>query len=206
MLARVSVAQRQAKEAAAELATTKAESERQITKLEKALEAEKELHRRAKVAFESQITASGVHEAQEMVQLKMEVSALTEEVEFLRQREADVQERENNLQMIAEMNRKLGTTVSKFELDAMRGQIDSLEEEARRAILAQFCAIILTPHPSLLRRAAATTSPSGSARSSRRSRCRRRRRRRSRRRSRSSKRRMTASRVRCSNRSARSRH
>ena len=73
MLARVSVAQRQAKEAAAELATTKAESEKQITKLEKALEAEKELHRRAKVAFESQITASGVHEAQEMVQLKMEV-------------------------------------------------------------------------------------------------------------------------------------
>ena len=66
------------------------------------------------------------------------MSALTEEVEFLRQREADVQERENNLQMIAEMNRKLGTTVSKFELDAMRGQIDSLEEEARRAILAQF--------------------------------------------------------------------
>ena len=84
------------------------------------------------------------------------MSALTEEVEFLRQREADVQERENNLQMIAEMNRKLGTTVSKFELDAMRGQIDSLEEEARRAILAQFwrnsaqfCAILrnsLTPH------------------------------------------------------------
>ena len=73
MLARVSVAQRQAKEAAAELATTKAESEKQITQLEKALEAEKELHRRAKVAFESQITASGVHEAQEMVQLKMEV-------------------------------------------------------------------------------------------------------------------------------------
>ena len=68
------------------------------------------------------------------------MSALTEEVEFLRQREADVQERENNLQMIAEMNRKLGTTVSKFELDAMRGQIDSLEEEARRA--AQFCAIL----------------------------------------------------------------
>ena len=31
------------------------------------------------------------------------MSALTEEVEFLRQREADVQERENNLQMIAEM-------------------------------------------------------------------------------------------------------
>ena len=61
------------------------------------------------------------------------MSALTEEVEFLRQREADVQERENNLQMIAEMNRKLGTTVSKFELDAMRGQIDSLEEEARVA-------------------------------------------------------------------------
>ena len=43
MLARVSVAQRQAKEAAAELATTKAESEKQITQLEKALEAEKEL-------------------------------------------------------------------------------------------------------------------------------------------------------------------
>ena len=75
------------------------------------------------------------------------MSALTEEVEFLRQREADVQERENNLQMIAEMNRKLGTTVSKFELDAMRGQIDSLEEEARRAAQfwrnsAQFCAIL----------------------------------------------------------------
>ena len=68
----MSVAQRQAKEAAAELATTKAESEKQITQLEKALEAEKERHRRAKVAFESQITASGVHEAQEMVQLKME--------------------------------------------------------------------------------------------------------------------------------------
>ena len=76
------------------------------------------------------------------------MSALTEEVEFLRQREADVQERENNLQMIAEMNRKLGTTVSKFELDAMRGQIDSLEEEARGSS-AQFCAILrnsLTPH------------------------------------------------------------
>ena len=77
------------------------------------------------------------------------MSALTEEVEFLRQREADVQERENNLQMIAEMNRKLGTTVSKFELDAMRGQIDSLEEEARRAILAQFwrCLLYTSPSP-----------------------------------------------------------
>jgi len=100
--------------------------------LEAALESERKQLSHATQTLEAVHVEAGIHEAQEMVQLRMEVTALTEEVEFLRSRQAKLHEEEHRLQMVAEMNKRLGTNVSKFELEAIRSQVASLTEEAER--------------------------------------------------------------------------
>ena len=62
------------------------------------------------------------------VQLKLELAALTEEVDFLRARETSINEEQNRLQMVAEMSKRLGTNVSKFELEALRNQVHDAED------------------------------------------------------------------------------
>ena len=67
-----------------------------------------------------------------MVQLRMELTAAQEEVDFMRARQAKIHEEEHRLQMVAEMSKRLGTTVSKFELESLRNQVASLTKEAER--------------------------------------------------------------------------
>ena len=97
-----------------------------------ALEVERKRGRHAVEALESVHLEAGVNTAQEMTQLRLELTALHEELEFLRARQAKVHEEEHRLQMVAEMSKRLGTTVSKFELEALRSQVASLTQEAER--------------------------------------------------------------------------
>ena len=98
-------ARQEAAEAHDELSTLKAQYDERTSSLEAALEAERTAKRHATEALESQHVAAGVHEAQEMVQLRMELVAANEELDFLRAREAKVHEEENRLQMVAEMSK-----------------------------------------------------------------------------------------------------
>ena len=45
---------------------------------------------------------------------------------FLRARQAKLHEEEHRLQMVSEMSKRLGTNVSKFELESLRNQVASL--------------------------------------------------------------------------------
>ena len=107
-------------------------NDERIAALESALDAERKQHRHAKDALESVHVEAGIHEAQEMVQLRLELTAASEELDFLRSRQAKVHEEEHRLQMVAEMSKRLGTNVSKFELEALRSQVSSLTQEAER--------------------------------------------------------------------------
>ena len=100
--------------------------------LEAALEDERKARFTAEAALEATHIEAGVHEAQEMAQLRLDLTAAHEEVEFLRSRQARVHEEEHRLQMVAEMSKRLGTNVSKYELDALRSQVISLTQEAER--------------------------------------------------------------------------
>ena len=124
--------QNEAREAQEEMRMMRVAHEERSTTLEQALEHERAQHRHAVEALESQHVVAGVHEAQEMVQLRMELVAANEELDFLRAREAKVHEEENRLQMVAEMSKRLGTNVSRFELESLRSRVTSLQEEAER--------------------------------------------------------------------------
>eukprot|EP00967_Tisochrysis_lutea_P034402 scaffold41066_cov31-Tisochrysis_lutea.AAC.3 len=89
-----------------------------------------------------------------MAHLRMELAAANEELDFLRKREEEVQAEGARLQMVAEMNKRLGANVSRcvpscgpswefglsrppflpirFELDSLRSQLESLQKEASR--------------------------------------------------------------------------
>ena len=56
---------------------------------------------------------AGIHEATEMAHLRMELAAANEELDFLRKREEEVQAEGARLQMVAEMNKRLGANVSR---------------------------------------------------------------------------------------------
>lgn len=58
-----------------------------MSALELALEHERRQHHHAVQALESTHVEAGVHEAQEMVQLRMELTASHEELDFLRARQ-----------------------------------------------------------------------------------------------------------------------
>jgi hypothetical protein len=62
----------------------------------------------------------------------MELVASQEEAEFLRARQSTLYEEENRLQMVTQMSKRLGTNVSKYELDALKLQVASLTQEAER--------------------------------------------------------------------------
>ena len=126
-------ARQEAAEATDELSTLKAQYDERTATLEAALEEERKQRRHATEALESQHVSAGVHEAQEMVQLRMELVAANEELDFLRSRESKVHEEETRLQMVAEMSKRLGTNVSRFELESLRSRVASLQEEAERA-------------------------------------------------------------------------
>ena len=125
-------ARQEAAEATDELSTLKAQYDERTATLEAALEEERKQRRHATEALESQHVSAGVHEAQEMVQLRMELVAANEELDFLRSRESKVHEEETRLQMVAEMSKRLGTNVSRFELESLRSRVASLQEEAER--------------------------------------------------------------------------
>ena len=125
-------AQRDAAETQNEMNAMRNANDERIAALESALDAERKQHRHAKDALESVHVEAGIHEAQEMVQLRLELTAASEELDFLRSRQAKVHEEEHRLQMVAEMSKRLGTNVSKFELEALRSQVSSLTQEAER--------------------------------------------------------------------------
>ena len=129
---RLAQAERDLSEAQEEMRTSRAAAEERSAALEAALEAERKQHRLATEQLESLHLEAGIHEVQEMVQLRMELSAASEEADFLRSRQAKLHEEEHRLQMVAEMNKRLGTNVSKFELEALKNQVASLTEEAQR--------------------------------------------------------------------------
>ena len=129
---RAATAARQLAEAQEELKEVRTEREETVTQLQASLEAERKERARATEALAQVHVEAGVHEAQEMVQLKLELAALTEEVDFLRARETAINEEQNRLQMVAEMSKRLGTNVSKFELESLRSQVASLQDEASR--------------------------------------------------------------------------
>jgi hypothetical protein len=54
-----------------------------------------------------------VHEATEMSRLRMELTAASEELDFLRKREEEVQAEGARVQMVAEMNKRLGANISR---------------------------------------------------------------------------------------------
>ncbi|KOO20873.1 hypothetical protein Ctob_003939 [Chrysochromulina tobinii] len=129
---RLATAERDALEARDETKATRTAADERSAALEAALEAERKKHRHAVETLESVHLDAGVHEAQEMVQLRMALVAAQEELDFLRGRQAKLHEEEHRLQMVAEMSKRLGTNVSKFELDALRKQLASVTEEAER--------------------------------------------------------------------------
>jgi hypothetical protein len=113
-------ARQEAAEAHDELSTLKAQYDERTSSLEAALEAERTAKRHATEALESQHVAAGVHEAQEMVQLRMELVAANEELDFLRAREAKVHEEENRLQMVAEMSKVKALGCMRAKADVQR--------------------------------------------------------------------------------------
>ena len=115
-----------------ELESSGAAADLKRTALEEELETERLAHRNATETLRTVHLDAGVHEATEMAQLRMENVALTEDLDFLRKREDEVQAESARLQLVAEMNKRLGASVSKFELDALRTQLESLQTEASR--------------------------------------------------------------------------
>ena len=87
---RVAAAERRFSEAQEELLEAKAERDTKVSELQLALEEERKRGTRATQALRAVHVEAGIHEAQEMVQLKLELAALTEETEFLRERETEV--------------------------------------------------------------------------------------------------------------------
>ena len=63
------------------------------------IEKERKEHRRVRDELDSVFVQAGIHEAQEMAQMRIEIRALTEDNEFLTSREAKVHEEENRLQV-----------------------------------------------------------------------------------------------------------
>jgi hypothetical protein len=119
---RLCTAQRDATEAQHELRAMQSAHDDRAMALERALESERRQRRFAVEALETMHVEAGIHEAQEMVQLRMELAAANEELDFLRARHAKVHEEEHRLQMVAQMSKRLGTNVSKFELESLRSQ------------------------------------------------------------------------------------
>ena len=89
-----------------------------MSELQLALEEERKRGTRATQALRAVHVEAGIHEAQEMVQLKLELAALTEETEFLRERETEVEREGNRLRNVAEMSKRLGANISKSELES----------------------------------------------------------------------------------------
>ena len=81
---RVAAAERRLSEAQEELAEAKAERDTKVGELQRALEEERKKATRATEQLKEVHVEAGIHEAQEMVQLKLELAALTEEVALLR--------------------------------------------------------------------------------------------------------------------------
>ncbi|KAL1529234.1 hypothetical protein AB1Y20_000189 [Prymnesium parvum] len=129
---RAAKAEREVRELLEEMTATRIQTNEREEALRRALDDEKKDHRRTREELESLFLGAGVHEAQMMTQLRLEIRALKEENEFFRSREEHVQKEENRLQMVSEMAKKLGTNISKFELASLRSQVESSEAEAAR--------------------------------------------------------------------------
>ena len=125
---RVAAAERRLSEAQEELTEAKAERDTKVGELQRALEEERKKATRATEQLKEVHVEAGIHEAQEMVQLKLGLAALTEEVEFLRERETEVEREGNRLRNVQEMSRRLGANISKSELENLRAHVKSLQE------------------------------------------------------------------------------
>ena len=84
---RLAKAERLAMEAQQEMQQLRASTEERSSALEAALDAERKAHRHAVETLESTHVEAGMHEAQEMVQLRIELTAAQEELDFLRSRQ-----------------------------------------------------------------------------------------------------------------------
>ena len=145
---RLCMAQRDAAEARHDMRAMQSAHDGRATALESALESERLQRRFAVQALETMHVEAGIHEAQEMVQLRMELTAANEELDFLRARNAKVHEEEHRLQMVTEMSKRLGTNVSKFELESLRSQAPAPAICPARVALSRIATAPAFPRPS----------------------------------------------------------
>lgn len=129
---RAASAQRQVAELQEQLAEKDKVHESTLEKLNTELKRSKAEALAATEALRSVHVDAGIHEAQEMTQLRMELAATSEEVRFLKSREDELRNEQNKVMNAQELNRKFNASVSRSEHEGLRTQVASLNEECQR--------------------------------------------------------------------------